>query len=975
MKKQIFTLLIALFSLSTFAQVSINTDGVDPDGSSMLDIKSTDKGVLIPRMDSAQRVAITTPATGLLVYQTNGSDGFYYFNGSIWESLNSGVSNWAVNGNDIINANSGNVGIGTTAPAKLLDVNGDALINGLTVGIGNGDESTNTAVGSSALSSNLTGAYGNTAIGSETLLSNTDGYGNTGLGQNALQSNTDGYQNTGIGMTALQNNNGSYNTAIGSESLFYNTGNENTAVGAGALFGNDYGGQNTAIGFYSLYSMSAGYSNTATGYYALSFNQTGSYNTANGYFANGNNQTGSDNTAMGYNALLLNGTGNANTAIGDSALLSNTTGNYNTALGFRADVITGVLTNATAIGYNARVGTSNSMVLGGTGADAVMVGIGTTTPSQTLEVIGTTKTDNLQVTAGATAGYVLQSDASGNATWVAPSAGTETDPQVNSTSDNYVPKWNGTELVDGVIFDNDSVGIGTDAPEKLLHVNGEALINGDAFINGLTIGHGNGNNTDNTAVGTYALGLNTTGAVNTAIGKDALHSNTEGSGNTAIGLNTLYENTTGNRNTASGLSALISNTTGSWNTANGESALYENTEGDENTAMGSGALQSNTIGYGNTAVGSGTLATNTDGSSNTASGTYALYYNSLGNSNTAVGFSALESNIDGSSNTAIGDSALFSNTTGTGNTVIGNFADVTAGNLTNATAIGYNAKVGASNSMVLGGTGVDAVKVGIGTSSPDASALLDLNSTNQGLLPPRMTEAQRNTIATPAAGLIVWCTNCGANGELQVYNGIAWTNISGAAAPVVPNASVTICTQEWMLKSLDVEVYRNGDTIPQVIDHDAWNALTTGAWCYYNNVIGYGPVYGKLYNWYAVNDPRGLAPEGCHIPTDAEWTTLETCLGGAAVAGGAMKEAGNAIWSFPNSGATNSSGFTCLPGGVRSTGYDFEAFNTAAGFWSATEDTSDPTLAWANVVSYNSAGAQIFTWTKKNGLSVRCLKD
>src|ERR1035437_4904310 len=134
--------------------------------------------------------------------------------------------------------------------------------------------------------------------------------------------------------------------------------------------------------------------------------------------------------------------------------------------------------------------------------------------------------------------------------------------------------------------------------------------------------------------------------------------------------------------------------------------------------------------------------------------------------------------------------------------------------------------------------------------------------------------------------------------------------------PPVSIPSVTICTQSWMLKNLDVSTYRNGDLIPEVTDGSAWSALTAGAWCWYNNDSATNAsTYGKLYNWYAVNDPRGLAPTGWHVPSDAEWTTLSTCLGGNAVAGGAMKETGTTHWTSPNTGATNSSGFTGLPGG------------------------------------------------------------
>jgi uncharacterized protein (TIGR02145 family) len=140
--------------------------------------------------------------------------------------------------------------------------------------------------------------------------------------------------------------------------------------------------------------------------------------------------------------------------------------------------------------------------------------------------------------------------------------------------------------------------------------------------------------------------------------------------------------------------------------------------------------------------------------------------------------------------------------------------------------------------------------------------------------------------------------------------------LTGSNEPEI-YASIKIGSQVVMKKNLNVSHYRNGDRIPQVKGPDKWAALTTGAWCWYNNDSANGAVYGKLYNWYAVNDPRGLAPEGWHIPSDAEWTTLTTFLGGEGVAGGKMKERGITHWIYPNTDATNSSGFTGLPGGVR----------------------------------------------------------
>jgi uncharacterized protein (TIGR02145 family) len=130
--------------------------------------------------------------------------------------------------------------------------------------------------------------------------------------------------------------------------------------------------------------------------------------------------------------------------------------------------------------------------------------------------------------------------------------------------------------------------------------------------------------------------------------------------------------------------------------------------------------------------------------------------------------------------------------------------------------------------------------------------------------------------------------------------------------------NVKIGKQVWMKRNLDVDHYRNGDPIPEVKDPDEWANLKIGAWCYYDNNPANGAIYGKLYNWYAVNDPRGLAPEGWHVSSDEEWKELTNFIGGEELAGGKMKEAGTEHWNNPNLGASNESAFSALPGGWRS---------------------------------------------------------
>jgi uncharacterized protein (TIGR02145 family) len=182
-----------------------------------------------------------------------------------------------------------------------------------------------------------------------------------------------------------------------------------------------------------------------------------------------------------------------------------------------------------------------------------------------------------------------------------------------------------------------------------------------------------------------------------------------------------------------------------------------------------------------------------------------------------------------------------------------------------------------------------------------------------------------------------------------------------------------IGTQTWSGCNLDVDTYRNGDLIPYEPDPIAWAALTTGAWCWYANDSTNGPIYGKLYNWHAVNDPRGLAPVGYHVPTDAEWTTLTTFLGGTLVAGGKMKESGLCHWTTPNTDATNTSQFTGLPGGSRINNGNFFSIGNGGGWWSSTENAAGS--AWYRSL-YNSNGNAYRNYdSKKSGLSVRFIKD
>ena len=194
--------------------------------------------------------------------------------------------------------------------------------------------------------------------------------------------------------------------------------------------------------------------------------------------------------------------------------------------------------------------------------------------------------------------------------------------------------------------------------------------------------------------------------------------------------------------------------------------------------------------------------------------------------------------------------------------------------------------------------------------------------------------------------------------------------------------TTTIGTHVWTTKNLDVATYSDGTLIPEVQDPQQWASLTTGAWCYYNNTTANGTTYGKLYNWYAVagihdTDPntpnKKLAPNGYHVPSDAEWTTLTTYLEGESIAGGKMKATGTSLWNTPNSEATNSSGFTGLPGGYRNYDGSLGTIGLDGSWWSSSE--SSTTTAWNRYLDYDSGNASRSYDGKTSGFSVRCLRD
>jgi len=395
--------------------------------------------------------------------------------------------------------------------------------------------------------------------------------------------------------------------------------NVNTFIGTNAGRNNTVGSGNVALGLGASQAATTGLQNVALGSNSLRNNLVGSSNTVVGSFA-GENATGSSNLFLGYTTGQF-ATGNSNVFIGNSAG-KNETGNSKL--------------------YIDNSDTVNPLIYGDFATNLLRV-------NGTLNV---NNAYNLPTTAG-TANQVLQTNGAGVTSWVNPSSLsiTETDPQVSSTTTNYIPKWNGTTLVDGQVFDNGTnVGIGTATPTDKVHVVGNMKIDGGKipFVN-----------TGNSVF----IGENA-GIV------DDLSDNR----NVFVGSSSGKSTTTGNQNMFSGAFSGELNTTGYWNVAIGAYALNRNTTGNENVAVGKNALSFATTADVNVAVGSNAGVRITTGTNNAILGAGALYNSTTGSDNIVIGAQSMLLSTTGNSNVSIGSRAGYSNSTGSRNIFLGNYA-------------------------------------------------------------------------------------------------------------------------------------------------------------------------------------------------------------------------------------------------------------------------------------------------------------
>ncbi len=228
---------------------------------------------------------------------------------------------------------------------------------------------------------------------------------------------------------------------------------------------------------------------------------------------------------------------------------------------------------------------------------------------------------------------------------------------------------------------------------------------------------------------------------------------------------------------------------------------------------------------------------------------------------------------------------------------------------------------------------------------------------------------------TPVPGTIRWTGI-----DFQGWNGLTWVSLTGGAEVGTvmdldgnEYKTIKIGNQIWMAQNLKTTVYNDDEVIDQITNETTWQNLTQGAWCNHSNIEANDQIYGKLYNWYAVQTGK-LCPDEWSVPSNADFIQLSDYLGGTDLAGGKLKQAGTELWTDPNVGATNETGFTALPGGNRANG-SFNGLGNDATFWSSDIDPMDSNKAKDLYMPHTSDNVGHFSGQKWFGYSVRCLKD
>jgi uncharacterized protein (TIGR02145 family) len=542
---------------------------------------------------------------------------------------------------------------------------------------------------------------------------------------------------------------------------------------------------------------------------------------------------------------------------------------------------------------------------------------------------------------------------------------------------------------------------------------------------------------ENVAIGDASLSKNTTGGRNNAIGASALFKNTTGSENTAIGTYALENNINGNRNLAIGQQTLFTNTEGIKNVALGYVPLYSNTTGSNNNAIGDETLFYNTTGNHNIGIGSQAGLTISTGSQNTMIGAQADVASGALTNATALGFGAKvatsntiqlgNTNVTNVKTSGTVTAAGFTSTVATGTaplvvtsttpvanlsiggnaatvttnanltgpvTSVGNATTITDGAITTASIADgaiTNAKVTDVAASKITGTFTSATvngKVIVGASSAaSSSAVLEASSTTQGFLPPRMTEAQRNAISSAVAGLVVWCSDCGSNGELQVHNGTTWKNMIGeGTASSIPSVTNPTTGKVWMDRNLGAsqvatsstdalaygDLYQwgrgtdghqlrtSGVTATESITDTPGNNLFIADATIASGNTAYGDWRSTTNNslWQGVSGTNNPCPSGYRIPTETEWNSEI------------------ATWTSRNSGGAFASPLKLTLGGERSWNDGSISNATTYGeYWSSTVYIDNNSNNGSKYVLIDNTNVYNYGSIRAFGFSVRCIKN
>lgn len=638
------SLILCIFVHSfSFGQGSVGIGTTTPNNSAILDVESTNKGMLIPRMDSLQRVNILNPATGLLVYETD-TKALWMWNGTFWEK---GTRPDAIYSEDLATsikvANSGLIHMNIENDTAIFikkNANDDYILDirganqNVYVGKETGDSiltgNDNTGIGYYAFGFSKKG-FQNTAVGSHTLIRNSGNY-NTAIGSHSLSNKNKGWHNVALGHTALQSlDSANYNIALGNHALRYHTtGDNNIAIGHEASSRDSFGVSNISIGRYSMYD-NKGDRSIAIGENSLSNNQADD-NLAIGNESLTDNTTGSSNLAIGYFSLNQNTSGSNNMAIGEGALENNVVGNNNLAIGKNA-------------GHN-EMGSNKLYIENSASSTPLIWG---DFANDSIKIYGSLsiKDEYTFPTLDGLNGQIMKTDGNGNVAWSTPTSGGAT--QLNDLTD--------------AVQNSHNVFIGPFS----------GVVNTGNY---------------NSALGSYALQNNTIGSQNIAIGDSSLNDNIDGINNIAIGINAMKNNLTSDNSIAIGQNAL-KNSTGGANLAVGHYALENMISGGSNSAFGNFALRNSGGDY-NSAFGNSSLS-NSFADRNTAFGTNSGYHLTSGKQNALFGSDAMSSNKTGSDNSVFGDQALRIDTAGSFNTVLGSQALLSSQAASNNTSIGYRA--------------------------------------------------------------------------------------------------------------------------------------------------------------------------------------------------------------------------------------------------------------------------------------------